>query len=275
MKLLLLDMSFLAYRAFHTTGKLEWEGSATGTIYGILKEVLSLLKKHEPSRAAFCFDSKHSLRKRAYPEYKGDRKKSEESQERKDFISQLVLLRRYYLKKIGFNNIFIQKGYEADDIIAQLVKDWMGHSCIIVSADHDLLQLVGGPVRLWDPIRKEFKTMGTVIKEHRIHPFMWPKVKAIAGGKDNIKGVQGVGKKTAIKFLLGELNPESATYKRILASKEQIELNLGLSLLPYPGTESREIEKDVLSKDGWNEVISELGFESLKKNPFAGVNYGN
>ena len=75
-------------------------------------------------------------------------------------------------------------------------------------------------------------------------------MKAISGcSSDNITGIKGVGEKTAIKYLLGELKETTKTYKAIEEQKEELwKKNGKLTKLPLEGTKVFEIKEDKVSK---------------------------
>ena len=103
------------------------------------------------------------------------------------------------LPEMGFANVFEEKGYESDDIIASLVVG-SDERTVVISSDKDLYQLLNW-CNICD-IKGSVYTKNMFIREYKINPSGWKRVKSIAGcNTDNIKGVKGVGEKTAIKYL--------------------------------------------------------------------------
>jgi DNA polymerase-1 len=95
-------------------------------------------------------------------------------------------------------------GFEADDIIATLVglARAKGIRVVIVSADKDLLQLVGPDVVMYDTMRD--KVFGTAETEEKlgVAPGQVRDLLALMGdSSDNVPGVPSVGQKTAAKLL--------------------------------------------------------------------------
>ena len=266
--LLLLDTSFLAYRAFHTTGGLSHKEVKTGVMYGILREIIGLKDHFDTDHVAFCFDSKYSLRKEIFEGYKGDRVTGKDDDKFKALLGvkrQLTKLRKEYLPDIGFRNLFIQKGYEADDIIAKISKDFASKTTkiIIVSADSDMYQLLNDNVSLWNPIKRKLTTPSTIFKEYGITPDDWAKVRALAGGKDGLKGIPRVGPLTACRYVLNEL-PDKM--------KQHIDSHLlyyhqskKLVTLPFKGTKSRKIKKDQITMKSWTEFTERFGLRSMRR----------
>jgi DNA polymerase-1 len=267
---IVLDCNYLCHRAQHSTGHLSYGGTPTGVIYGFLKFVTGFQYKIRQDNFVFCFDSKKSKRKKIYSEYKAHRDKEllpEEEKEQKEFRQQIKNLRIKYLKMIGYKNIFVQPGYEADDIIASVCNNLpKDEDALIVTCDKDLYQLLCPQVRIFTPTDNGFVTFKTFKITYGIKPLEWIMVKAIAGcPTDNIKGVPGVGEIRALQILKHEINKESKAYKSYLESEQIIERNLKLVKLPFPGVRTFNLYKDKYSKDGYREVIKMLNMKSLMK----------
>jgi 5'-3' exonuclease len=98
---------------------------------------------------------------------------------------------------------------------------------------------------------------------------MWSAVKAIAGcGTDNVKGVEGVGEKRAIQYLTGAMNKESVFYKRIEKSREMIEFNHELVLLPFKGTPVYSVDDDETSADLFLKFCKKYGMKGFMSKQF-------
>src|SRR4030042_1854002 len=77
--MLLIDVSNMAYRALYTLD-LSNEGSDVSVVYGVLRILASLIRKHNPRSIAACFDGgTPPYRRKLVPEYKTNRKKDDES----------------------------------------------------------------------------------------------------------------------------------------------------------------------------------------------------
>jgi len=274
-KWLLLDCNYLCHRAKHATGNLSHGGDATGTIYGLLQSLSGFQDIFNTSRFVFCWDSKFNKRKDFYPRYKANRQKQkkeytkEEIKFERAFRKQMQKLRMLYLPMIGFKNIFVQKGYESDDIMAEIslhsiAKD---DEAIIITSDKDLYQCIESNVSIFNPQTNKILTYQGFFKRYGIEPMLWSMVKSLAGcTTDNVRGIEGVGEKRAVQFLLNELNPNSAAYKAIKSSKGNriSNRNLFLVVLPMDGINQFELEEDELSKEGWKEVTEMLGMKSIR-----------
>jgi len=268
---LILDCNYLCHRAKHAMGNLEFNGNATGVIYGFLHDIINLQEMYDTKYTIFTWDYGKGLRQNINPEYKAKRREKEYTDDElkfeQDFREQMELLRTEYLKEIGFRNIFFQKGYEADDVIASICHNLPdGDTGVIISADHDLYQLLTVSVSMYAPQLNKRMTKSKFIKEFGISPCQWAQIKALAGcSSDNVIGIKGVGEKTAIKYMLKTLNPKTVAHKKIQKQKEAtIKRNLPLVELPFKGTKTFKLKKDVISKDGWKSVCEKLGFDSIK-----------
>ncbi|HEC65796.1 MAG TPA: hypothetical protein ENI23_10900 [bacterium] len=280
-KWLLLDCNLLCHRAKHSMGDLSHKGSATGVVFGFLKTVQALQEFFDTPHVVFCWDSKTSKRKEIFPEYKSHRRdkykemSKEELEFEKKFQSQMKKLRRDYLPTIGYRNVFVKKGYESDDIIASICNHLpKGDEAIIVSSDHDLYQLISSTVSFYDVRTQKILTPQGFKKVYGIESTKWGSVKVLAGcTTDSVPGIKGVGEKTAIRSLQGELKPESKAYQAINSPLgiSIIVRNRFLIVLPLPGIGHFELIRDKISKQGWERVMNLLGMKSLRdKMPIVG-----
>jgi DNA polymerase I len=274
---LILDCHWLCYRAKYSMKDLSIESIPTGVVYGFLKDLITFSEMFHSTNFIFCWDSKYSKRQEIYPAYKQNRRDKEKTEEEQlydiEFRKQIKKLRKIYLPKIGCSNIFQQKGYEADDIIASVCisienKNDRG---IIISADHDLYQCISPNISFYSPQKKEMITKAKFEKEYGLIPQQWITVKCLAGcNTDNVKGIKGIGEKYAIKYIIGEMKETTATYQKIrkLYSKYLL-VNYPLVSLPYTGTKHFTIQPNNFSNNEWRSVGVKLGMKSIeKRNPF-------
>lgn len=268
MNFLLIDCPNLCHRAYHTTGQLD-----QGTLFGFLRELDYLRKHYRDYRFLFFWDSKHPIRKQTFPDYKKSRAEKwqrltdEEKSSYAQMRSEMELLRREILWDLGYNNVRWQKGMEADDLIAaytQQARDSTLTNDLIVSGDHDYYQCLSHRVSLLKPKGHVLYTAKDFRREYLIEPERWHCVKALAGcDSDDVPGVKGVGIATAIQYLRGKLNPTWETAKRIEASKDIFNRNLGLVKLPLPGVKPFALKDDDASHARWKSVLKNLGMKSL------------
>lgn len=269
---LFLDVNYLAHRAYHSTGELTYKEIKTGVIYGVLRDILNLQELHCTNRIAFCFDSKVNKRKTLSTEYKADRKAKYDAMTRSEqraydeLRAQIQLMRREYLPSLGFKNVFCQKGYEADDLIASLCDTLEpDYRAVVVSADGDLLQCLTDRVSIWNPRAQKMTTSKSFREKYHVHPIQWSMVKALAGCKsDHVTGIEGVGEITACKWMRGALKPKSKAYQLIFNNLDIANTNIQLTRLPFPGTKPMGLVRDKFDRKAWKELTKRLGFRSLE-----------
>jgi DNA polymerase-1 len=271
---LVIDVSYLCYRAFYTTKDLSWKGKATGTIFGFLKSITSLKDQFATDTVAFCFEHPHLLRRDIYPAYKAHRHAKQrtplEEQALKGLREQITALRKDYLQRIGFKNVFCSDGYESDDIMAAIAFSApKEQDVILVTADADLWQCLRSNVSIWNPQKQKLQTKAWFFGEYGFRPSQWGLVKALAGCKgDGVEGIPRVGEKTACKLIMSPCRLERREREIYLR-------NLQLVQLPFVGCPVPRLQQDKISKQGWIEVCSELGMKSLAgKVPVSTRSYG-
>jgi len=282
MTIAFVDCNNLGYRAFHTTGSLTHGSDLTGVAYGFINQLFTFFK-HAPygTEPVFCWDSKHSLRKKIYPDYKKRDEQTEEAKERRlELYAQFDAIREDILPALGWQGrCWIRDGYEADDLMAwgvdgnDNVRDKL---TIIVSGDEDLYQCLYqdgiNETVIFNPGKNEFYTEDQLRNDYYVIGDQWHIVKAIAGCKsDNVPGVMGVGEKTAIKFLHGNLKLTDKKRMAIEIFKKSPEYrrNLKLVKLPFGNWDEQEevfiIPKVTLKKQDFLAVFEKYGMNSFIK----------
>ncbi|HPT36508.1 MAG TPA: hypothetical protein PK309_08280 [Bacillota bacterium] len=279
---LIIDCNFLCHRAGYAFPDLTYEGEPTGCTFGFLSELLNLQQRFEADQVVFCFDHGRSKRKAIFPQYKANRHKQdrtpEEEEAQRVYRREIKRLWQDILPGIGYENILISYGYEADDFIAracQAISTYHhGDQAIIIASDHDLFQCIGPNIKMWDPNRKKLHTIQSLASELGISPTDWVQVKAIAGcNEDEIPGAERVGEKTAIKYLRGEIKETHKvilTIAKFLQSPEYAR-NLALTKLPYMGTPEVQLTIHDIDPRRWQAVMVKYGMDSLiKQGPYMG-----
>lgn len=268
---LIFDGHGLAYRAAYSTPGMSHNGEPTGVTFGVLSELLKLQAHFATDRIVFAFDCGPGLREKVEPAYKANRRDREVDEEKKKFLDDLKkeiqILGMIILPELGVNNVFLQDGYEGDDIVAAVAEQVKesGDEAFIVAEDKDLYQCLSSQVKIYHPRTKQAVTAEAFKKVYGIRPNKWPMVKAISGcSGDNVKGVPGVGDATALKYVRGELDPKSKKFADIEASKDLIQRNLKLVGLPYEGCGSFDLCENTINKAKWKKVIKMIGADSLK-----------
>jgi len=265
--LLILDTNYLCYRAFYTTGHLSFGGVGTGVLYGVLQTVNSLQTLFDAQTVIFAFDDGIDKRREIFSEYKGNRQKRnltcEEKKTLTEFRRQVTALRDEVLPSLGYCNIFYQRGYEADDVMASVVQCCVDDGlAYIISADQDLWQLLDYNVHCYNPTTKKMTTVKTFRNQWQVSPSLWPYIKALAGDAgDNVPGIKGIGLKMAARWYAKDLDYGSVAYRKIVEGRDDVfARNLTLIKLPFPGIKRFELQNDAVTGDKKREVLKKLGF---------------
>jgi DNA polymerase-1 len=212
-----------------------------------------------------------------FPDYKKNRvtkKKTPEEEELSRIAHpQFEIVREEVLPQLGFNNNFIQDGLEGDDLIAKIVLEYDWTNFAIVTIDSDIYQVLRNNAFIYNPRKKKRYTLSDFQDEWGINPWQWSTVLSIAGcTTDNVPGINGVGKPTAIKYLKKQLPVSGKIVQRIQSQegKEIRRRNDWLVRLPFHDTNSMTVrKKQRLSKDAFLKVCRKYGFESfLRKDKY-------
>ena len=207
-KLILIDGNALLHRAFHayppfTTPK----GELVGAVYGFTTLLFSVIDKLSPTHVIVAWDVKGpTFRKKEFEDYKAQRAPMDES------LVQQIDRTKEVVEALNIPQFGIE-GYEADDIIGTISKvafeknqNDVGVQVVIVTGDRDALQLIEEKkVVVYLPIQNKY-SQSVVFDEDKVMEVYGMKPKQIIDLKglmgdpsDNIPGVKGVGKVTAIK----------------------------------------------------------------------------
>jgi len=276
MKYLIVDFSAVFCGAKYSLGTNDpSKENMDQIVYRFFKTILSISRKVGTNNMLWCFDSKKSIRKKYYPEYKGTRKKdkTEEDITFDNFCYKLAdEIRDEILPNIGFKNIYQQEYYEADDLCAKLIEQDSStfHDFVCMTSDEDYFQLLRNDnlKELYLVGKTKFYRKNDFVRDYDIDPDKWHLIKACAGCKsDYVVGVKGVGEKTAIKFLKGEMNHSAKKYEDIIAFKHKGR-NKALVTLPHKGTKEMTIVEDELSMENFTKFCMEFGFESFLNEMF-------
>jgi len=157
-------------------------------VFNFFRQLKSEFDRHDPDIVYLVSEGRPHHRHKILDTYKANRPKEVDE----DFREQMS--RIYSLVKFLPVNLAVHKDFEGDDVIAHLASNvYCDDQVVILSSDTDFIQLLTNEnICLWNPIKKQF-----------IDP--WPvdylTFKSLKGDPaDNIKGVPGVGEKTAMRL---------------------------------------------------------------------------
>jgi len=249
---------------------LSYDGEGTAIIYGFLNQIFYFQGFDKADRIIFCWDSKFSKRTDLFPKYKYKRRQDkanyteEEKVAHKSRHRQFKLLRTRILPALGFNNIFYQEGYEGDDMVASTVINIPpGVFAKIIARDKDLFQLITNNVTMYDWIEGRVITMEWLYENYGVYPDLWPDIMALSGcSTDEVPGISGIGKTSAIKFLTAKLKHSTKAYQKIVNGCDEIELSRILTTLPFEGANVYKVRKDECQPSMMKHVARQYGLNS-------------
>lgn len=208
---LLFDGHAVIYRAYYALPPLtDPSGRIVNAAFGFSRILLAALEEFEPEYVAVTFDHpKPTFRHKEFKDYKAHRP------EMPDDLQPQIPLVKEIVDALGIPR-FELEGYEADDLIGT-VSYYLDHQPeklgahqeilnVIVTGDKDLLQLVDDNTHVWIPGRGQGNDLeydAPLVEEKMgVRPNQVVDMKALMGdSSDNIPGIKGIGKKTAVKLL--------------------------------------------------------------------------
>ncbi|QIG88909.1 DNA polymerase I [Chryseobacterium sp. POL2] len=283
-RLFLIDayaMIFRGYYAFIRNPRLSTKGLDTSAIFGFTNSLIELIKRERPTHLAVVFDvGRTNVRHEDYSDYKANRAETPEA---------IIIAKPYIhdILKAMHIPILGVEGYEADDVIGTLSckaseKDYQ---VFMVTPDKDFAQLVTDKVKIYKPGLKggdieilgveEVKAKYDVDDPKQIIDYLGMMGDAV----DNIPGLEGVGEKTAKKFI-----KEYGSMENLLANthelkgklKEKVEASAERGLLSKKlatilcdaPVEFHEKDYDLETPDfeKVKEIFDELEFRRLYEN---------
>jgi DNA-directed DNA polymerase len=275
-KVVLIDGNNLIFRSYYATayrGEIltNSKGLPTNAVYAYIQMLLKIIAEEKPSHIMVAFDKGKTFRHESYDDYKGGR--SETPKELKEQIP--------YAKKVTrAMGITVEEieNYEADDIIGTYSKK-IDEEVLVVSSDRDLLQLISPNVKMKLLKMKDYVYYDekSFYEDYGIKSIEIIDLKALMGdSSDNIKGVAGIGEKTALK-LIKEYHTIDNLYKNIDDLKGKVKENLlndkesaykSLELATIYLDVPIEVNLEKIAYKGSNEeelnsLLKELEFNSL------------
>lgn len=199
--LCLVDGTALVYRshyAFIRRPLVNSEGKTVSAVYGFASSLIKLLNELAPSHIVVAFDRPEpTFRHEAFEDYKATRDPMPD-----ELVDQLETIREL-VDSFGIP-VVEEPGYEADDLIGTLASAAKGSGIktVIVSGDKDFFQLVDEMVTVLDPAKDVEYDAAGVEEKFGVPPSQVIEVLGLMGdASDNVPGVPGIGKKTALDLI--------------------------------------------------------------------------
>ncbi len=299
MKLYLFDGTAIAYRAFFAidTSLSTSYGVPTNAVYGVARMMTKFLKEHlkkGSDYAAFVLDApQKTFRHDLFEMYKSHRRPTPDS-----FKVQLPYVKEL-VSAMGIRVLEVP-GYEADDVIATLALKGRERfdETLIVTADKDILQIVGDGIKVWRIVKGiselEVYDEDKVRERFGVPPEGIPHLLALMGDAvDDVPGVRGIGEKTAKSLVqrfgdldtiyknLDKLSPrekkllsegKDSAYKslELVVLRSDVDLKLSWDDLMYKGYDERKL-LEVLKELEFSSIMRELGLEEKVKKEYRTV----
>ena len=224
-KVVLIDGNNLIFRSYYATayrGELltNSKGLPTNAIYAYVQMLIKIIAEEKPTHIMVAFDKGRTFRHESYDDYKGGRNETPSE------LKQQIPYAKQITRAMGIT-VEELENYEADDIIGTYSKK-IETEVLLVSSDRDLLQLISPNVKMKLLKMKDFIYYDekSFYEDYGIKPIEVIDLKALMGdSSDNIKGVTGIGEKTALK-LIKEYHTIDNLYKNIDNLKGKIKENL-------------------------------------------------
>lgn len=205
-RLFLIDayaMIFRGYYALIRNPRLTSKGLDTSAIFGFTNSLIELIRRERPTHLAVVFDvGRASVRTDDFADYKANRSETPEA------IKIAVPYIHRILEAMHIPILGVE-GYEADDVIGTIAckAEKEDYTTFMVTPDKDFAQLVTDKIKIYKPGLKggDIEILGVeeVKAKYEIEdPKQVIDYLAMMGDAvDNIPGLEGVGEKTAMKFL--------------------------------------------------------------------------
>jgi DNA polymerase-1 len=221
-RLFLIDayaMIFRGYYALIRSPRITSKGLDTSAIFGFTNSLIELIRRERPTHLAVVFDvGQASVRTNDFAEYKANRSETPEA------IKIAVPYIHRILEAMHIPYLGVE-GYEADDVIGTIAckAEKEGYTTFMVTPDKDFAQLVTDKIKMYKPGLKggdieilgveEVKAKYEIEDPKQVIDFLAMMGDAV----DNIPGLDGVGEKTAMKFL-----KEFGNIENLLANTHQL-----------------------------------------------------
>lgn len=204
-KLLLLDTHAIIHRAYHALPDLSSsKGEPTGALFGLMTMLLKSIADLKPDYIVAARDrAEKTHRHEVYEDYKATRAKTDDA-----LIAQLKRAKEVF-DAFGVP-VLDSNGYEADDVVGTVARQMSAHDdvmTIILTGDMDMLQLVvDGRTTVYRLLtgisNMKFYDEEAVKERYGFGPEHIADYKGMCGDpSDNIKGIKGIGDKTATELI--------------------------------------------------------------------------
>lgn len=279
---LLIDANSLIHRAWHALPPLTApDGRVVNAAYGFASVLMKILASEHPTFLVVCWDTPEpTYRHLANEGYKAHRVDQPD-----EFYAQIPIVKEI-VSVFGGKNIELP-GFEADDLLATFADSLSKQNIhvTLLTSDKDVLQLIAPRVRVMAFKKGVSETM---IYDEQIlkgvtglTPEQIPDYKALRGDpSDNLKGVVGIGEKTATELLKAYSNLDgvfkaahdsksaiaASVRNKLISGEQDARATLPIVLLqrnaPVKVT-TEELTRRAVDDGELRRRFTELGFKTL------------
>ena len=261
-KINIIDSFGLFFRLYYAMMVLRSAaGKPSGMVSGLATFIEKMNRDFPCDYAIFAFEGGGAtFRHEIYPAYKATRKEAPAE------LKEQIPVCKEMIERMGFAS-FAKAGYEADDVIASLVKKYSGEYEIdILSGDKDLFALISDSVKIVDSKNKIWYDKEGCFQKYGVYPQQMRDYLAILGDtSDNVPGIKGLGERGARAILEQFGNLENA-----IANAEQI-ANTRVKNQLIAGAKDSELSKRLITLYAYIEGLPEIEDCLLPKDPFIKV----
>jgi len=197
----IIDASVFIFRAWYSIPDTmtDADRNPVNAVYGFARFLGDFLESVQPRFVAVAFDRslEKNFRRELYPQYKANREPAP-PELRQQFRQCQEITRALGLMECA------NEGFEADDLIGTIAASIRktGHRVTILTRDKDLVQVLQAGDTFWDYAGRKKIGYEQIPDTFGVLPEQMADFLALCGDSvDNIPGVPGVGRKTAMKLL--------------------------------------------------------------------------
>ena len=261
-KINIIDSFGLFFRLYYAMmGLRSAAGKPSGMVSGLATFIEKMNRDFPCDYAIFAFEGGGAtFRHEIYPAYKATRKEAPAE------LKEQIPVCKEMIERMGFAS-FAKAGYEADDVIASLVKKYSGEYEIdILSGDKDLFALISDSVKIVDSKNKIWYDKEGCFQKYGVYPQQMRDYLAILGDtSDNVPGIKGLGERGARAIL-----EQFGSLENAIANAEQIANTRAKNQL-IAGAKDSELSKKLITLYADIEGLPEIENCLLPKDPFIKV----